>query len=254
MNIVYISYVVKFRKTLHWQPNLNLSIGFLNIESISGSKLGCKLVRLKDCIFCDIEILAETWGKCNDYELEHYNFFKTGTRKDRSVKKGRSSGGVTVYYKKYLEKLIKNIRQTPNYIWIEINKELFHNLDKVKLWAIYNPPTNSSRLMEDITLDILKECENESLILLMGDINARTGNTNDFPLTNKHELSNYLLEDNHPHTDGKNCDILIIKEYIRIILDLTCVLQSHQELVKYSQSSSANLFILILMASIIRGR
>ena len=171
---------------------------------------------------CDIEILAETWGNCTDYELVHYNCFKTETRKDPSVKKGRSSGGIIVYYKKYLEKLIKINKLTPNYIWIEINKELFHNLDKnVKICAIYNPPTNSRyhnpSLMEDIAIDILEEGEDESPILLIGDINARTGNSNDYTIRNKHEISNYLLQDNHPRIDRKNCDTVINQEGIKIL-------------------------------------
>ena len=105
---------------------------------------------------------------------------KQKQEKDHSIKKGRSSGGIIVYYKKYLEKLIKINELTPNYIWIEINKELFHNLDKnVKICAIYNPPTNSRyhnpSLMEDIAIDILEEGGDESLIILIGDVNARTG-------------------------------------------------------------------------------
>ena len=71
--------------------------------------------------------------------------------------------------------------------------------------------------MEDIALDILEKCKSESPILLMRDVDARTGNTNDFTLRNKHGLSNCLLGDNHPRTDRKNCDTLINQEGIRII-------------------------------------
>ena len=89
-----------------------------------------------------------------------------------------------IYYKKYLEKLIKNIKQTPNYIWIEISEELFHNIDKnLKICVIYNPPQNSRYdpcLVEDVALDILDECENECPILLIGDLNARICNINKY--------------------------------------------------------------------------
>ena len=79
------------------KPNLHLSIGFLNIEGINDSILGFKLAQLKDYLNCDIGILAESWGNCTDYELEHYNCFKTEARKDPSIKKGKSSGGIIVY-------------------------------------------------------------------------------------------------------------------------------------------------------------
>ena len=66
-----------------------MSIGFLYIEGINDSILGCKLAQLKDYLICDIEILEETWGNCTDYELEHYNCFKTEARKDPSINKQR---------------------------------------------------------------------------------------------------------------------------------------------------------------------
>ena len=63
--------------------------------------------------------------------------------------------------------------------------------------------------MEDIGIDILEEGGDESPILLIRDINARTGNSNDYTIRNKHEISIYLLQDNHPRIDRKNCDTLI---------------------------------------------
>ena len=57
----------------------------------------------------------------------------------------------------------------------------------------------------------------ESPILLIGDINARTGNSNDYTIRNKHEISNYLLQDNHPRIDRKNCDTVINQEGIKIL-------------------------------------
>ena len=71
--------------------------------------------------------------------------------------------------------------------------------------------------MEDFALDSLEECKKRKPYITNERHNARTGNTNEFPLRNKHELSNYLLEDNHLHTNGKNCDTLINQEGIRII-------------------------------------
>ncbi len=204
------------------KPNLNLSIGFLNIGGINDTLLGCKLKQLNNILKCDIEVLAETWGDCKCYDIEGYNFYKTETRKDLLIKKGRSSGGVIIYYKKYLEKLISNIKQTPNYIWIELNKKIFHNLDKnLKLCAIYNPPKGSryhnASIMEEIALDILEGCQNDCPILLIGDLNGRISNIKDYSEKDKNEITNFLIEDNHPRSDRKNCDLEINQEGTKII-------------------------------------
>ena len=55
------------------------------------------------------------------------------------------------------------------------------------------------------------------MISLLYKINARTGNSNDYTIRNKHEISNYLLQDNHPRIDRKNCDTVINQEGIKIL-------------------------------------
>ena len=98
------------------KPNLNLSIGYLNIEGINDKIHGCKIKQLKDYLRCDIEILSETWGKCTHYdEVEGYNYIINEAQKEATINRGRCSGGMIVYYRKYLEKQIKIIKQTPNY-------------------------------------------------------------------------------------------------------------------------------------------
>ena len=72
-------------------------------------------------------------------------------------------------------------------------------------------------LIEDIGLDILNVCENESPILLIGDMNARTSKINDYSTINKHEITNSLIEDNHPKIERKNCDLQINQEGIKLI-------------------------------------
>ena len=86
-------------------------------------------------------------------EIEGYNCFKNETQKDSSIKKGRSSGGLIIYYKNHLEKFIKTLKKTPNYVWLELKKELFYNLNKnLKLCVIYNPP-----IIQDITIKRLSK-------------------------------------------------------------------------------------------------
>ena len=208
------------------KPSINLSIGYLNIEGIHDKVHGCKLDVLSKYLKCDIEILSETWGQCDHFsELENYNFIRNEAQKDASIKRGRSSGGIIIYYKKYLEKLIKNIKQTKHYIWIDLNKELFYNFNNnLKICVIYNPPMNSkyynSHLIEDIEADILDFCNDESAFLLIGDMNARTGIIDDYcTLDEKNitNLNNVDVNENHPKTRRNNCDIQINQEGLKVI-------------------------------------
>ena len=147
-------------------------------------------------------------------------------QKDASIRKGRSSGGIIIYYKKYLEKLINEIKQTKHYIWIDLSKELFYNLNNnLKICVIYNPPKNSkyynSDLIEDIETDILDFCNDGSQFLLIGDMNARTGIVDDYCISDEKNIKSFItnidVEGNHPKTRRNNCDFQINQEGLKII-------------------------------------
>ena len=73
---------------------------------------------------------------------------------------------------------------------------------------MYIPPTNpryhNPSLVEDMAIGILDESENESLILLIGVITART-------------TQEEINKKNHPRIHRKNWDTVINKEGIKII-------------------------------------
>ena len=69
----------------------------------------------------------------------------------------KTNGGMIIYYKNHLEKFIKTFKKTPNYVWIDLKKELFHSLNKdLELCVIYNPPINSTYYNPRVIEDILK--------------------------------------------------------------------------------------------------
>ena len=90
-----------------------------------------------------------------------------------------------------------------------------------RLCVIYNLPINSRyynpKVIEDIGLDILDVCGNDSPILLMGDINARISNIIDYTITNNKEIKNSLYVENHPKINRNNCDIHFNQEGIKLI-------------------------------------
>ena len=136
----------------------------------------------------DIVCLSETWLKDTDtfdysirgYECDHLPANKPSTRK-----KGRHSGGISIYYKEHLKGQISIVeKSTHGFILLKIKSELFSHGQNVYLCSVYFPPNqNNTRINdeEDNHFDLL-----ESLILkyerlgklyISGDFNARTGNS-----------------------------------------------------------------------------
>ena len=91
--------------------SINLSIGYQNVEGIHNSLFGCKL-GTEINFSCDIEIISETWGACENCKstkITGYELVKN-TDPEKKGKKGRSSGGIQVYCKNFLENKIKTIK------------------------------------------------------------------------------------------------------------------------------------------------
>ena len=205
------------------KPNLNLSISYWNIEGLHDKIHGCKIPYLNKHLKSDIEILSETWGKCTHYnEIDNYDLIKIDTQKDPSIKKGRNSGGIIIYYKKYLSKQIKIIKKSINYIWIELDKSIFTKLNtNLRICIAYNPPEKSkyhkSELIDDITTDIIDMANNKHQILLIGDINGRTGTLDDYEVMKGNTSFSSLLEKNNPMISRNNCDKVINTQGSKII-------------------------------------
>ena len=121
---------------------LNLSIGYQNVEGLHSDLFGCKL-ESEINLNCDIEILSETWTSCKNcpnvktpgYEIVDF------INPEKIGKKGRSSGGLSILCKTIFKSKVKVIRSSDKYIWFEIDKSIFENLDhNVKICAIYSQP------------------------------------------------------------------------------------------------------------------
>ena len=55
--------------------NINLSIGYQNIEGLHNSLMGCKLQDQIELIN-DIEILSETWSECKKLKMYQWKIMK----------------------------------------------------------------------------------------------------------------------------------------------------------------------------------
>ena len=122
-----------------YKTPLDLSIAYQNIEGIHNLTFGYKLAHITSKFIHDIEVLSETWGECkHETGYKGYKLITIPLQKIAGVKKGRSSGGLLIYYKEHLKEYIKSC--VLHYIWIELDKSLFFSYEKnVKLYVAYTP-------------------------------------------------------------------------------------------------------------------
>ena len=122
---------------------LDFSIGYQNIEGLHSPTFDCKLPYMQSKFSHDIEVLSEAWGKCDhEKNIPGYNLIEhIHPHKLTNVRKGRASGGLLIYCKNGLEKYIKKGNSSPYYLWLEVDKSIFHNTDKsIRVCILYNPP------------------------------------------------------------------------------------------------------------------
>ena len=194
--------------------SINLSIGYQNVEGLHSGLFGCKLDS-EITFSCDIEIIAETWSACENckaVKIPGYEFIDA-TNPEKKGKKGRSSGGIQVYCKTQFKKFIKVCKKADKYIWLEINKNLFYNLESnLKICAIYSQPSLSKyyrdSLWDDLESDIIDLSSDDSPICIIGDMNGRTGERSDFELADKYvnSIPSKLIK-----SCRKSCDKLLNK-------------------------------------------
>ena len=147
--------------------------------------LGCKAKRLENELKHDIEIWSEVWGCDCTLKFENYAFEIVEPQKHIGVKKGRKSGGFIILMKKYLNnKLVKFVKKSNNFIWIEISKNVIENLeDNFFVVASYINDVTSTyyddEIFEELNKDMLTFCNDSTPVLLMGDLNSRTGVQNE---------------------------------------------------------------------------
>jgi hypothetical protein len=107
--------------------------------------------------------------------------------KPKNKRINKVSGGLTVLVRSEIKQGIKLLEHTNNdYIWLKLCKKNVGVTYDIYLCYMYNPPANSTytqSLQEDIfdliENDLAKYSE-KGHILIMGDLNARTSDDNDF--------------------------------------------------------------------------
>ena len=137
----------------------------------------------------DVIILSETWLSRNtayNLNIDGYDCYHLYGNKSRAARRGRYSGGISVYYKHELSSKISIVeKQQIGIVWLRLHKTLFSFDEDVYLCCIYNVPSNSA--LNDINVDFfecveigIEKYKSKGKILISGDFNSRTATENDF--------------------------------------------------------------------------
>lgn len=119
-------------------------------------------------------------------DIEGYKCIHILGNKSSNTKKGRYSGGISLYYRDQFTDKIKIIEQNQTGIlWIKIQRDVFDFNEDVYLCNIYIPPV-SSKLRNAGDFDIYEQLEQGIIaykmlgkIFITGDFNSRTSNAID---------------------------------------------------------------------------
>lgn len=137
----------------------------------------------------DLLLLSETWLTSKDgynLEIEGYKCEHIFGNKSRNTRKGRVSGGISVYYKSCLGDKIKVIEKTQcGILWIKLLRDLFPVNEDIFICHTYIPPPSSKVINYEET-DFFEQLEhgislykNLGKIFITGDLNCRTSNLSD---------------------------------------------------------------------------
>ncbi len=190
---------------------LDFTISHLNIHGLDNN-LGCKIADLEKTLINDINIFTETWSCTHDKDIPNFLRLEVPPNKIDRMKTGRSSGGTLIYYKQYLQNQIKVIKAHKNYLWLEIDKNVFNNCkNNLRICAVYIPPQESKyysdEIFEELVDDLIEFSPGNEDLMIIGDFNARTNCLPDhIPATNLTNDDNSVISNLGNFIKRSNCD------------------------------------------------
>jgi hypothetical protein len=134
----------------------------------------------------DVFFLTETWTNRNDpYCLDIVGYECDHVYGRKFARRGRFSGGVSVYYRSHLKDYVSVIEKCENnLIWLKMNDCLFDFNCNVVIGCVYMVPDKGKASRREDT-DLFEMLEQgiakhvDSKVILVGDFNARTGTRSD---------------------------------------------------------------------------
>ena len=130
----------------------------------------------------DICFLQETWMN-TDIQIDSFCSFNLYATRIHS--KGRCSGGMVALVKQNIRKKVKFVGKKEYGIWLKVNKDIINDEKHLYIGGVYIPPSNSkyapTKPFESLERDV-SDLQATGSILVLGDLNARTGGLHDFLL------------------------------------------------------------------------
>lgn len=138
----------------------------------------------------DIVLVSETWVSKKDHlnlDIQGYTSEHIPGNKSAGAKKGRYSGGISIFYKNFLKDKIQIVDKNQiGILWVKILKDVLVSDQDIYVGVNYVPPSGSAVLnredidiSEQLELDIIKY-KTLGRLYLVGDFNSRTSNLPDF--------------------------------------------------------------------------
>jgi hypothetical protein len=183
-----------------------LRVGYWNVEGIN-TRTGSKLddpVFVKEIEHYDIVALAETHASVSGaLFLNGFKSFEVTRKKHIRARKG--SGGIVIFVKNDIRPCVTfHHGSSSDSAWIQLKHQFFNTSEDIFMCAAYISPHHSSYTSTQDTPaweSIRKDVENfgrRGKILIMGDLNTRTGHLPDFI---EHDDDKYITVPDSYDTD-----------------------------------------------------
>jgi hypothetical protein len=123
----------------------NLSFSTWNIHDLKHSVLGDKTKNqdfMDNLSIVDFVFLTETWSKI-DIDVPGFKAIVSDTAIPHTDKASRLSGGITLLIQSKFEKYVSIAKNSKNFLWCKISKDLLNTDSDLFLCGTYIPPEKS---------------------------------------------------------------------------------------------------------------
>ncbi|CAB3986903.1 Hypothetical predicted protein [Paramuricea clavata] len=184
-----------------------------NIHGLINKVLGDK-TKNKDfveAISIDFMFLTETWNN-QDINIPGYETINSNLAKPKSKYACRQSGGISLIFKNKFKNFVSIVKNTKNFIWSKISKEILSSDTDLYVCGTYIPPEKSKyfdpEIFEEFENDII-HFSSKANVIALGDFNARTSKQEDFVSNEGNEYIPDTSENSFYLKDRQNFDTSI---------------------------------------------
>ncbi len=211
-----------------------IKIGTWNIEGAYFKVNSYFTNKLRDPVFeskiqaHDILCVQETHCGPRDIPSQHLTQFNSIPHCRKKSANNRHFGGMLLLIRKTIRKGVKvTFTEDQDILGITLKKEFFNLSEDLKIWFVYAPPANSpysrNRGSTILKLEELLAKGSSDHHIIMGDLNGRTAQADDFIMEsyNSHSPTNDIqLHTPQPPLPRRNMDNHPPDEHGKLVIDL----------------------------------